>query len=379
VSGISYIEAHNNVGWFTDTRVKPPFGNGQDILDVQKVRVIGTFVIFGVPVPITLKEDVLQFVGVQFESGPVRGFRELSLKIEVAGNILEATFTTQFLPYSTLFGAKNATIPVVQGLTVTEIRQSVDFNTNAVGMTFFNAFNRSGFPVDGTPDSPVNRSILDRTNTNPPDSLNWYMVRGNPGVFLVLMSVPVLGTTRELYYLDNSAVDNDDTGDKRSYGDSGLRVTSTSNITGSLSFNFTTYYLGNNAPADIGARLKEQPLNPVQVTAVKQTRLPSAVQGEPIAPMNFSLGEAVPNPFAPQFGAVRLNFTLGQTKALPRLRILNLLGQEVFRFESANLLRTPSVLWNGRDRSGQLVPAGIYFYELAAGSQRAVKKLVLVR
>ena len=378
VSGISYVEAHNNVGWFTDTRIKPPFGNGQDILDVQKVRVSGTFVIFGIPVPLTLKEDILQFVGVQFESGPVRGFRELSLKISVAGNDLEASFTTQFLPYSTLFGAKNATIPVVSGLTVTEIRQSVDFNTNAAGMTFFNAFNRGGFPVDGTPDQ-VNRSILDRTNTNPPDSLNWYMVRGNPGVFLVQMIVPVLGTTREFYYSDNSATNNDDTGDKRSYGDSGLRVTSTSNITGSLSFNFTTYYLGNDSPADIGDQLKTQTQNPVQVTATRQTRTFTAVQDERTTPTHFVLGEAAPNPFAPKDGAVLIGFTLGRTNAPPRLRILNLLGQEVFRFESADLLRSQAALWNGRDRSGRLVPAGIYFYELSAGRQRAVKKLVVLR
>jgi hypothetical protein len=174
-------------------------------------------------------------------------------------------------------------------------------------------------------------------------------------------------------------VDNNDTGDRRSYGDSGLLVTSTANITGSLSFNFTTYYLGNDSPANIGDQLKTQTLNPVQVTATRQTRTTTAVQDEPATPTHFVLGEAAPNPFAPQEGAVLIGFTLGRTNVPPRLRILNLLGQEVFRFDSAELLRNQSALWNGRDRFGRLVPAGIYFYELAAGRQRAVKKLVVLR
>lgn len=378
VEGESYSEGHENTGWFTDIRIKAPFGNGQDILDRLKVRVRGTFVIFGVPVPLTLKENALEFVSVSFSGGEVRGFREISLNIAVAGQNLPATFSTQYLPYSTLFGAKNANIPVVSGLTVTEIRQSVDFNANASGMTFFNAFNRNGFPVDGTPDSPVG-TILDRNNTNPPDSLNWFMVKGSPGAFVVLLSVPVLGTQRTLYYKDNSATDNDDTGDLRSYGDSGLLVTSGANITGSLSFNSTTYYLGNDITAAFGDQLKEQTLKPAQVTAAEQTRTITAVSENTTQPADFRLDEARPNPFAPREGSVQISFDLGRTNIKPSLRIFNLLGQEVARFDAANLLRSQTVLWDGRDRFGRLVPAGIYFYELTVGRQRAVKKLILLR
>ncbi len=377
VEGESYSEGHENTGWFTDIRIKAPFGNGQDILDRLKVRVQGTFVIFGVPVPLTLKEDALQFVSVSFSGGAVRGFREISLNISVAGQNLPATFSTQYLPYSTVFGAKNATIPVVSGLTVTEIRQSVDFSANASGMTFSNAFNRNGFPVDGTPDSPVG-TILDRSNTNPADSLNWFMVKGSPGAFLVLLSVPVLGAQRTLYYKDNSANDNNDTGDLKSYGDSGLLVTSTANITGSLSFNSTTYYLGNSLPANIGDQVKEQTLKPAQVTAAEQTRTVTAVNEDALQPADFRLDEARPNPFAPREGSVQIGFDLGRTNLRPGLRIFNLLGQEVARFDAADLLRSQTVLWDGRDRFGRLVPAGIYFYELTVGRQRAVKKLILL-
>jgi hypothetical protein len=379
VTGESYIESHDANGWFTGITIKPPFGNGQDILDRLKVRVKGTLIVFGAPLPLTLKETALEFVSVSYEGGPVRGFRENSLKITVANNNLSATFNTQYLPYSTVFGARNATIPVVKDLTVTEVRQSVDFNESANGMTFFNAFNRGGIPVDGIVDAAVKDTILDRTNTIPPDSLNWFMVKGTPGTFLVLLSVPVLGTKRQLYYKDNSTIDNDDTGDRKSYGDSGLLVTSNMNITGSLSFNSTTYYLGNNSTNDIGDQLKAHTRNPLQVTAVEQTRTITAVSEDALQPADFRLDEARPNPFAPREGFVQISFDLGRTNIKPGLRILNLLGQEVARFDAANLLRSQTVLWDGRDRSGRLVPAGIYFYELAVGRQRAVKKLILLR
>jgi hypothetical protein len=91
------------------------------------------------------------------------------------------------------------------------------------------------------------------------------------------------------------------------------------------------------------------------------------------------LNEAQPNPFTPQQGSVRLSFNVGSTTALPSLQIFNLLGQEVARFAGADLRRNNAVLWDGRDRLGRLVPAGIYFYQLQVGRQRAVKKFVLIR
>jgi hypothetical protein len=174
-------------------------------------------------------------------------------------------------------------------------------------------------------------------------------------------------------------VDSDDTGDMRSYGDSGLQVTSNTNITGSLSFNSTTYYLGKDITAAFGGQMKEQTRKPVQVTAAEQTRTITAISENMSTPAAFRLGEARPNPFTPREGSVQISFDLGRTNLKPGLRIFNLLGQEVARFDAVNLLRSQTVLWDGRDRFGRLVPAGIYFYELTVGRQRAVKKLILLR
>lgn len=379
VIGESYIEGHvaniNEAGWYTDITIKPSAGgNGKDIFDRQKVRVVGTIIVFGAPVTITIKEDQLEFTGVRFVQGEVRSFRELSYTITLVTTTVPFSFNTQYFPYSTLFGAKNVTLPVPPGINLTynEIRQSADFNEQAVGMKFFNAFNTGGIPVDGVTDA------LDRTITAPPDSINWFMVTGNPGTYLTLIDVPLLGVSRRLYYKDSLATDDKDTGDKKSYGDSGLLITSPAAGT-RLNFDFTTYYLEKNLTPATGAAFKQRALNPLQVTAVEQMRTITSVSEDAPQPADFRLDEARPNPFAPREGSVQISFDLGRTNIKPGLRIFNLLGQEVARFDAANLLRRQTVLWDGRDHAGRLVPAGIYFYELTVGRQRAVKKLILLR
>ncbi len=373
VFATSYVDSHSTEGWFVHTRIRPPYGDGQNILDRQKVRVGGRHNLFG---SVTLNEETdVRYRSIRHGGGPVRVLREYGVKITFLGFLIDSTasFTTQYFPFSTVFGAQNVTIPAVTGLTVNLIRLSSDLNDRAIGMKFFNAFNSNGITVDGAADSPVN------TITNPPDGVNWLMLTGNPGTIVTLMNIPLIGETRGLYYKDSLTPDNNDTGDKKSYGDSGILVTSTTNITGRLSFDFTTYYVDKNQPGSAGEQFKQRGLNPLQVTAVEQTRTITAVSENATQPADFRLDEARPNPFAPREGSVQISFDLGRTNIKPSLRIFNLLGQEVARFDAADLLRSQTILWDGRDRFGRLVPAGIYFYELTVGRQRAVKKLILLR
>ncbi len=37
------------------------------------------------------------------------------------------------------------------------------------------------------------------------------------------------------------------------------------------------------------------------------------------------------------------------------------------------------VVWDGKNKNGQTVSSGIYIYELQAGNERLVKKMMLVR
>jgi hypothetical protein len=374
VYATSYIEAHDTQGWFTNTRILPPYGDGVNILDRQKVRVEGKI---GIVITVKLNEsDNVKYRYVRSGGGPVRVLREYGIKIDVPpfGTIdSTGSFFTQYFPFSFSFGAQNVKIPTLSGLSVNTVRQSVDLNERAIGMMFFNAFNPSGFNVDGNPDSPINKTI-----TDPPNGLNWLMITGNQGTIVTLMNIPLIGTKRELYYNDDLRVNNEDTGDKKSYGDTGISISSPA-LGSSFSFDFTTYYVDKNQPGSAGDQFKQRALNPLQVTAIKQTRTITAVAENTPQPVDFSLDEARPNPFAPQQGQVQISFELGRTNLKPSLRIFNLLGQEVARFDAAELLRNQTVLWDGRDRFGRLVPAGIYFYELTAGRQRAVKKMILLR
>jgi hypothetical protein len=382
VFATSYIEAHDTQGWFTDTRIRQPYGNGDndDILDRQKVRVDGRLLIsVNVNERDHLKYRYLRSNGLDLERPPVRVLREYGITVSIAVGPISfvdstGSFFTEYFPYNTVFSAQNVKIPTVSGLTVDSVRQSVDLSDRAVGMKFYNAFNSSGFMVDGAPDSPV------KTITDSPDGWNWLMFTGNQGTIVTLMDVPLIGSRRKLYFADNltPTTNTKDTGDLKSYGDTGVTITSPAQGS-SFSFKVKTYYVEKNQVAAFGGQFKQRELRPMQVKAVKQTRTISAVLEQSHAPTTFALDDALPNPFAPQRGFVRIGFDLGATSALPSLRIFNVLGQEVVRFEGVDLRRNHAVLWDGRDRSGRIVPAGVYFYQLEAGRQRAVKKLVLVR
>jgi hypothetical protein len=373
VFATSYIEAHDTQGWFTDTKIRTPYGDGQDIWDRQKVRVEGRHTLLG---EVKLNEEAhVRYRYIRHGGGPVRVLREYGVTITAVIVSFDASFATEYFPFSTVFGTQGVEIKVYPGLTVALIRLSSDLHdrVSTMGMKFFNAFNSNGITVDGAADSPVS------TITDPPNGVNWLMLTGDPGTIVTLMNIPVLGEKRELYYKDNATLDNADTGDKKSYGDSGILVTSTSNISGRLSFDFTTYYVDKNQPGAAGEQFKLRKLKPVQVTAEEQTRTITSVSEDASQPTDFRLDDARPNPFAPLQGQVQISFNLGRTNIKPGLRIFNLLGQEVARFEAADLLRRQTVLWDGRDRYGRLAPAGIYFYELTAGRPRAVKKLILLR
>ncbi|NOX36849.1 MAG: T9SS type A sorting domain-containing protein [Calditrichaeota bacterium] len=90
----------------------------------------------------------------------------------------------------------------------------------------------------------------------------------------------------------------------------------------------------------------------------------------------FALHPNYPNPFNP---------TTTIRYALPRagdvtLVIYNSLGQKVHtlvnRHQPAGRY---TVQWDGRDKSGRVVPAGIYFYSLKVGQFEQMRKMVLVR
>lgn len=391
VFGRTYKVAHANNGLPNFTAIKRSSGVTGNLIDRLKVRVNGsaTVPIIG-RLPYTIDEQTnLQFGNLSFASGPVRGYRLLAdTLVIIVFNVpflkLPFSFEMQYFPYSSSIIFKNAKIDSADAETfgITYIRQSLDLNENGGGLTrqFFNAQNPGGITVDGVADGGVNTAVVD-------ERVNWFLAShrpatGDPFGLMVLVTVPKIGATRNLYFKDNSAVDAADTGDKKSFGDFGVQVDG-QKIQGQFSFDFSTFHLDNVGDAvTTGEQFKSWQETPLAVTATEQS-FPSAVAENGEAPTFFGLYDAYPNPFAPQRENIRLAFSTGANGKPAQLLIYNLMGQEVMRFTALEQLRGKAgrqeITWNGTDRFGRPLPAGVYFYRLQAGQQVAVKKFVLMR
>ena len=207
-------------------------GSGVDILDRTKIRLetyLGTFTEdFLGPQPIDLIKD-----------GPVR-------VIARGGTIIG---------YSSMFhSAISTTLPAG----VTGVRLSTDFNVNAAPSTFYNANTPAGVTVDGSPD------------TIAPSPLSpWWEVAGGTGTLVQVGDFSLAGGTQTNYYKDDDMIDPTDTGDQKSYGDTGLRV-DVPNPT--VVYQMTYFVLPADQP-NVGARYGAYVAQPLQVTTTAQGRL----------------------------------------------------------------------------------------------------------
>lgn len=92
--------------------------------------------------------------------------------------------------------------------------------------------------------------------------------------------------------------------------------------------------------------------------------------------IRFKMEQNHPNPFNP---STTVSYTLPEESEVT-ISIYNLLGKQVAQlFSSVQYSGTHSIQWNGTDQQGNLVPAGIYFYQLRAGDFTQTKKMVLMK
>jgi hypothetical protein len=97
----------------------------------------------------------------------------------------------------------------------TAARASVDFSAAAVPSTLYNANTPAGVIIDGQPDAVAAMPLSP-----------WWQVTGATGTILQAMDTSGLGGTLTNYYLDNEALNPQDPGDNRSYGDTGILAAS---------------------------------------------------------------------------------------------------------------------------------------------------------
>ncbi len=91
----------------------------------------------------------------------------------------------------------------------------------------------------------------------------------------------------------------------------------------------------------------------------------------------FDLAQNYPNPFNP---STKIRYALPKDNMKVQLSIFDVSGREVVKL--VNRVESGAdheVLWNGKNKAGQDVASGVYFYKLKADNQEAVKKMVLLK
>ena len=215
------------------------FGGG-DILDRTKLRIDYRFIVL---IKLTENDFPLDNV-VLLKDGVVRTL------VKRGG-----TVTVSYQSYtSTTFPVDLRTLPG----SLEQVRTSVDLGNGVTG-TYYDENNAAGKPIDGVPDNV----------TATPFNQAWRQVTVGNGSNIQVATLTSLGGTRHHYYKDNSAVDPQDTGDQRSFGDSGFEVT---NPTSKLFTITTGQYFIPAAQGNQGATYNQYFLNPLQVTATAESQ-----------------------------------------------------------------------------------------------------------
>ena len=281
-------------------------GDGIDFLDRQKFRLRVLIRELGINKEITLKEEMdenINIIGnvparVKVERGGVRAnenhiirlHREIELKGSFKFDFLGIKFNID-----TSFGFPMTYYPNFMELStgeidfkkqdefdVREFRISADLNSKSRGMIFRSPNNPDGYSIDGVKDEP-DRSLIW------PGS-NWIMSVANPdgppsqitqATMMTIMNFVGESVGNEaVYYYDWILADSKDTGDKISFGDSGLRVTG-NDIHGKMDATLASFYLPLNLTLAEGQTLSDQYNNPLILTPTEQSALPLVLAVDP--------------------------------------------------------------------------------------------------
>jgi hypothetical protein len=94
-----------------------------------------------------------------------------------------------------------------------------------------------------------------------------------------------------------------------------------------------------------------------------------------ILPSRFELAQNYPNPFNP---STTINLALPVASDYT-VAIYNIAGQLIRAYSGNANAGVKSIVWDGKDASGNQVASGIYFYKAQAGSFSATKKMLLMK
>jgi pimeloyl-ACP methyl ester carboxylesterase len=132
------------------------------------------------------------------------------------------------------------------------VRISTDFNEAATGAVYYSAVVTEGVTVDGI------------TDTIPTGHLSaWWQLSTDTGTLIHVADTSSIGGIQSNYYVDNAEWDASDTGDRRHYGDTGVRIDAPR-----LSFTYTaTAYFLQDLQPNVGSTYEAFSSHPLLATA----------------------------------------------------------------------------------------------------------------
>ena len=146
------------------------------------------------------------------------------------------------------------------------------------------------------------------------------------------------------------------------------------------------YFTVNGAtvsPGDYNVAIvfsSNDPVTPDKVVTLNITVQPPTNVDEQIAehaiPQTYIISQNYPNPFNPE---TIIRYQLPRSSQVV-LKIFNILGQDV-----QTLINTQqqagyySIVWNGKDNNGMVVPSGVYIFRIEAGDFIRANKMILIR
>ena len=238
-----YSVGFNATGSFRDYLT---LGGGGDILDRDKVRLDATFI----SLPFTVTEEAITKDGVHAIDGPVRVTRVVTSTILLGGTTVTGSGTTFF--YGNVIIQPSSLTTPASPIIVTNLRSSIDFNSAATGMTYFDANNPAGVTING---------VADSLDADP--AAEWQEATGTGGTIITVLDIPDSLPGTSTYYKDDSTPDTSDTGDQMSYGDAGFQV---SNPPQNVQFELLTHtYFLNGQQSNVGATYQNYYTNPLDV------------------------------------------------------------------------------------------------------------------
>ena len=103
--------------------------------------------------------------------------------------------------------------------------------------------------------------------------------------------------------------------------------------------------------------------------------MPKAISDLAAVPEKIALHPAYPNPFNP---ATTIRYDLPEASHVT-LSVYDIMGREVMRWDQQEDAGYKQIIWDGKDQSGRLAPAGVYIYQFTAASVESDKRFSATR